>query len=347
MDNLDNKTSDKIISIVVPCYNSAAYMRRCIDSLLTGGKGVEILVVDDGSSDDTLKIAREYEKEHPDNVIAIHQENLGHGGAVMTGIKAASAPYFKVVDSDDWLDADAFKKVLRTLRKIIDHHMNVDAVVCNFVMVNQITGKKKTHGFRPFLPEDCVLTWDDVHRLPFGRYIMMHALIYRVDLLRTCGMNMPNHTYYVDDIYVYVPMHSVKLLYYLNVNLYHYAVGRQDQSVQEDIMIQRLDQLMKVNLIMLDSVQLSEITDKHQKQYLSNFFGIVTAITCSLLIKTGSEENLKKKEHLWKLIHKKDPAAFRMLRHSMAGILVNFPGGKAGRWFTIRIYNFSRKFFGY
>ena len=93
----------KLLSVAVPCYNSAAYMRRCVDSLLPGGEEVEILIIDDGSADDTLSIARDYEQKHPGVVRAIHQENAGHGGAINTALRHASGLYFKVVDSDDWV----------------------------------------------------------------------------------------------------------------------------------------------------------------------------------------------------------------------------------------------------
>ena len=106
----------KILSIAVPCYNSQEYMRKCVDSLLKGGEDVEILIVDDGSKDDTLKIARDYEEKYPTIVKAIHQENKGHGGAVNTGLAHATGLYFKVVDSDDWLNEEALKKALEVLK---------------------------------------------------------------------------------------------------------------------------------------------------------------------------------------------------------------------------------------
>ena len=104
----------KILSIAVPCYNSQEYMRKCIDSLLEGGEDVEILVVDDGSSDETAQIADEYAEKYPTIVKAIHQENGGHGEAVNTGIRNASGIYFKVVDSDDWVQKEAYLEILST-----------------------------------------------------------------------------------------------------------------------------------------------------------------------------------------------------------------------------------------
>ena len=105
----------KLLSVAVPCYNSQAYMRNCVDSLLEGGDLVEILIVDDGSKDDTGKIADEYAAKYPNIVKAIHQENGGHGEAVNTGIRNATGLYFKVVDSDDWVKEDAYLAILEKL----------------------------------------------------------------------------------------------------------------------------------------------------------------------------------------------------------------------------------------
>ena len=101
----------KLLSIAIPCYNSEAYMRNCIESLLPGGDEVEILIVDDGSTkDNTAQIADEYETRYPGICRAIHQENGGHGEAVNAGLRAATGIYFKVVDSDDWVNAEALQR---------------------------------------------------------------------------------------------------------------------------------------------------------------------------------------------------------------------------------------------
>ena len=110
----------KLLSIAVPCYNSEAYMRNCIESLLPGGEEVEIIIVDDGSTKDrTPQIADEYAAKYPTIVKVVHQENGGHGEAVNTGLKNSTGVYFKVVDSDDWLDAESYQKVLKKLGELV------------------------------------------------------------------------------------------------------------------------------------------------------------------------------------------------------------------------------------
>ena len=91
-------------------------MRRCIDSLLVGGEDVEILIINDGSTDKTGAIADEYEALYPNIVRAVHKENGGHGSGVNKGLDLAQGLYYKVVDSDDWLDKEAYLKLLAQLK---------------------------------------------------------------------------------------------------------------------------------------------------------------------------------------------------------------------------------------
>lgn len=134
----------KLLSIAIPCYNSEAYMEKCIESLLVGGEDVEILVVDDGSSDRTAEIADAYAAKYPTIVKAIHQENSGHGGAVNAGIRNAGGLYFKVVDSDDWVNKEAYEKILKTLEELIRGPKTVDLLISNFVYEKQGASRKRS-----------------------------------------------------------------------------------------------------------------------------------------------------------------------------------------------------------
>lgn len=138
----------KLLSIAVPCYNSQDYMRNCVDSLLEGGNLVEILIVDDGSKDDTAAIADEYAAKYPHIVKAIHQENGGHGEAVNTGIRNATGLYFKVVDSDDWVNKEAYLAILEKLREITGGPQTLDMMISNFVYEKQGAKRKKSCGIR-------------------------------------------------------------------------------------------------------------------------------------------------------------------------------------------------------
>ena len=140
----------KLLSIAIPCYNSQDYMEKCIESLLVGGEEVEILVVDDGSSDRTAEIADAYAAKYPTIVKAIHQENGGHGEAVNAGIRNATGLYFKVVDSDDWVNKEAYIKILETLYELLRGPQTVDLLISNFVYEKQGATRKKVMQCQPW-----------------------------------------------------------------------------------------------------------------------------------------------------------------------------------------------------
>lgn len=337
----------KLLSIAVPCYNSQDYMRHCVETLLPGGDEVEILVVDDGSKDDTAAIADELAAKYPGVVRAIHQENGGHGAAVMAGLKNATGLYFKVVDSDDWLDEKAYPHVLDTLRGFAAADgAPVDLLVCNYIYDKVGAKHKKVMEYRGVLPEGKPFGWAEAGHFRKGQYILMHSVIYRTQLLRDCRLDLPRHTFYVDNLYVYVPMRWVKTLYYLDVDLYHYYIGREDQSVNEAVMIRRIDQQIKVNKLMLEQVDLKSVQEPRLRKYLFNYLEIITTVSSILLIRGGEAEHLAKKRQLWKYIRTSDPWVYKKLRWGLFGIVMNLPG-KVGRSIAVTAYKISQKLVGF
>lgn len=338
----------KLLSIAIPCYNSEKYMRKCVESLLVGGVDVEILIVNDGSTrDKTAEIADEYAAKYPTIVKAIHKENGGHGSAVNAGIANASGLFFKVVDSDDWVKEEAFHQVLDTLRTLTGGPTALDMLVCNFVYEKEGEKRKKVMHYRHSLPVGEMFTWEDCKRFRKGHYILMHSVIFRTKLLKECSLWLPEHTFYVDNIYVFEPLPYVKNIYYLDVNLYRYYIGREDQSVNEGIMISRIDQQIKVNKIMIDYLvehQAEIRKSKRLNQYMKNYLEIVTTVSSVLLIRSGTEENLAKKEELWQYIKGKDRRLYRWLRHGIMGSAMNLPG-KGGRKFSVDAYHIAQKIY--
>lgn len=336
----------KLLSIAIPCYNSQEYMERCIKSLLPGGEDVEIIIVDDGSYDMTPEIADAYEKKYPKIIKTVHQENGGHGEAVNTGIKHATGLFFKVVDSDDWVDLVSYQKILDTLRNIAGSDHTLDMLVSNFVYEKEGAKHKKVMKYTSALKQDQIFTWSDVRHLRKGQYLLMHSVIYRTKLLRDCGLSLPKHTFYVDNLYVYEPLPYVKTIYYLNVDFYRYYIGRSDQSVNEDVMIQRIDQQIKVNKIMIEAYDLWKIPNKKLRKYMFNYLEIITVISTVLLIRSGTEENLEKKRELWRYIKQQDIRLFHHMRNGIMGNTMNLPG-RGGRKISIAAYKIAQKVVGF
>lgn len=338
----------KLLSIAIPCYNSEEYMRNCIESLLPGGEEVEIIIVDDGSAKDrTAEIADEYAAAYPGIVKAVHQENGGHGEAVNTGLKNATGLYFKVVDSDDWVDAESYRKVLQKLSELVHEGSAVDMMICNYVYEKQGAKRKKTVRYTTAFPQDQVFTWSDVKRFHLGQYILMHSVIYRTRMLQNCGLELPKHTFYVDNIFVYYPLPYVKTLYYMDIDLYRYFIGRADQSVNEQVMIGRIDQQIKVNKLMLDHYVNEKqriIANGKVRRYMLNYLDIVTTVSSVLLIRSELAENLEKKRALWNYIREKDKWVWMHLRFGILGNAMNLPG-KLGRKITVDGYKICQRIF--
>ena len=336
----------KLLSVAIPCYNSEAYMSNCIHSLLAGGEEVEIIIVDDGSRDGTAAIADEYAEKYPTIVKAVHQENGGHGEAVNAGLRNATGLYFKVVDSDDWVSISAYKEILKTLEKLAGAKPMVDMLISNFVYEKEGAKHKKVMSYRSAFPQDQVFTWDDVKFLHKGQYILMHSVIYRTKLLRECGLDLPKHTFYVDNIFVYHPLPHVKYLYYLDVNFYRYFIGRSDQSVNESVMIGRIDQQIKVNKIMIDAYDLTKIRNKKLKDYMVKYLAMMMTVSSIFLIKEGSEESLTKRAELWHYLKASSKGTFRLVNHQVLSRPMQIRG-KAGRKMLVWAYAISRKIYGF
>jgi len=335
----------KILSIIVPCYNSQAYMRRCVDSLLAGGDDVEIIIVNDGSTDGTAALADEYRRRIPQMVKVIHQHNKGHGGAINTGLCEAQGVFVKVVDSDDWVNLSAYKKTLKILTSFAPNE-RPDAFISNYVYEKAGKHRKTAIGYGNVFPQGCLFTWEDIGGFRIGQYLLMHALIYRRDVLQKCDLRLPENTFYVDNIYAYAPLRCVETMYYLNENLYRYFIGREGQSIQEKTMIRRIDQQLAVNRMMVEAIDLRDTDSDKKRAYLAHYMEIVTAVSSILLLIEGSRGSIVKKDALWRFIKDKDAVLYDRLRTGFLGRLLHIPS-RPGRYTAILVYKVLRKIVGF
>lgn len=336
----------KYISFTIPCFNSAEYMSKAIDSVLSAGDDVEVIVVDDGSKDNTFEIAKKYEEKYPDIVKAISQENGGHGSAVNTGIANATGKYFKVVDSDDWLDEQALNQILQQIKTFERQDMEVDMLIANYVYEKVGVKHKNVVRYKNALPQNEVFHWDSVGHFRVDQYILMHSVIYRTQLLKDINLILPKHTFYVDNIYVYTPLPYVQSMYYMDVDLYRYYIGRDDQSVNEQIMIKRADQQIFVTKTLIDEYRLSEVENEHRKKYMCKYLSIMMTVSSIVLIRSKDQENLRKKDALWEYLKNSDLETYKKLRYNIFGIVMNLPG-KIGRKISELFYLLARKVVGF
>ena len=335
----------KTITFAVPCYNSAAYMDKCVESLLACGDDIEILLVDDGSTkDDTAAVADRWQAEYPDIVRAIHQPNKGHGGAVNTGLANATGFYYKVVDSDDWLDSGAMKVLLEYMRTQIDAPVPCDMVVANYVYDKVDEGIQKSMGYTNVFPEGYEFGWDEVGTFLPSQYLLMHSVYYRTDLLRKMHLTLPEHTFYVDNIFVYEPLVYVRTICYFDLNVYHYFIGREDQSVNEKVMMGRMDQQLRVTRQMIDNVDPQTIRNRHLRHYLRNYLSMMMCICSVFLRMRGGEQDEQDLKDIWAYLKEKNPSLYRRVRTNVLNISTNLPT-ELGEKIGLGGYHIAQKIF--
>lgn len=321
-------------------------MEKAINSILPAGEDVEILIVNDGSTDKTRKIGKQYAERFPSIVKVINKENGGHGDAVNSGLSHASGKYFKVVDSDDWVDEDSLMKLLEVIRGFVREGSEVDMIVSNYVYEKAGMEHKKIIHYRNVLPQNEIFRWDDIGSFHLDQYILMHSVMYRTEMLKLCQLKLPKHTFYVDNIYVYYPLPHVRLLYYLDVDFYRYFIGREDQSVNEKIMISRVDQQIYVTKSMISMYDLRLIGSKKLRKYMINYLAIMMTVSSILCIRSKNAENLQKKKELWKYLRQMDYKIFLKIRYGILGQTMNLPG-RSGRKVSSMAYSVARRLIGF
>lgn len=336
----------KYISFAIPCYNSQDYMAHAIESILPGGEDIEIIIVNDGSKDRTSEIAHEYMEKYPTIIKVVDKENGGHGDAVNSGLMHAAGKYFKVVDSDDWVDEEALLKVLDTIKGFVKDESEVDMVIANYVYEKVGMTHKKVIRYDNVLPENQIFKWEDMGHFRLDQYILMHSVIYRTEMLKLCQLELPKHTFYVDNIYVYYPLPHVRTLYYMNVDLYRYFIGREDQSVNEKVMISRIDQQLFVTKKMISMYELRLIGSKKLRKYMVNYLAIMMTVSSILCIRSKKKENFEKKKELWAYLKKKDYRTYMKIRYGILGQTMNLPG-RSGRRVSSLAYTVARRLIGF
>ncbi|MBR7927749.1 glycosyltransferase family 2 protein [Aerococcaceae bacterium zg-ZUI334] len=220
--------NNKILSVVIPSYNCAEYLLETIPTFLdidtSLKERIEIIIVNDGSTDYTATVGEQFEQTNPNVVRLINKENGGHGSTINTGIKVAKGKYFKVVDGDDFVDSPNFEKLIRFLLEI-----DVDQVVTPYVNFFETTNQRQVDGVLSVKEKQ--ITSIDEFLKETGAIPAMHAIVYKTELLRDKGIQLYEHCFYVDMQYIVFPLQYVETVAYLNAPLYQYRLGNAGQSV--------------------------------------------------------------------------------------------------------------------
>lgn len=227
----------KILSICIPSYNMEEYLHRCVDSMLVEEvlDQLEIIIVNDGSKDGTLSIANDYKERHPQSVVVIDKPNGHYGSCINAALKVATGKYFRIVDADDWVDSNALVELIGVLNTL-----DVDCVCTNFSFrypngsrVEQLNVKyNEVFDLNHFdVPHEC---------------LRMHNLTFATELLHRIDYSQSEGVCYTDMEYVYFPLSCSQSIYFLDVSLYQYFLGRDGQSVDFNVLVKNNDHYLKV-----------------------------------------------------------------------------------------------------
>ena len=174
----------------------------------------------------------------------------------------------------------------------------------------------------------------------------MHSVMYRTEVLRQCGMVLPKHTFYVDNIFVYQPLPWVESIYYMDLDLYRYFIGRSDQSVNEKVMVGRVEQQVRVTRQMIAQPDLRKVRAAHPKlwRYMQSYLSMMMTISSVFLNIDGTPEKLGMKTELWEYLRTVDPALHHKLKYralSMVGVIPGYQGRKL----SVSLYRLARRIY--
>lgn len=329
----------KLLTVTVPCYNSQDYMEKCINSLLTGGERVEIIIIDDGSTDRTGEMADRYAESYPSVVRAVHQENGGHGEGINQGLRHATGTYFKTVDSDDWLQD--FPRFLDTL-ETVERQGGVDLFLTNYYYEHADGKGNRSINFSNALPQGRVFTWDETRPFRLDQILMIHTCTFRTEMLRQTGLQMPKHTFYEDNYMVYGNLRHARRMYYMDLDLYRYFIGRSGQSVQADVMTRRYAHQLKATELCFTSYHLDDLPERRQRRYCRHELFIMLAISVLYARLNGTAQAEQDLAELWRACREYDEAWAERFRRHIVLRLASVPG-KGGAAFVRALYKVAHR----
>lgn len=220
---------EKIITVTVPSYNAKDYLDRCLTSFITDceeiNNKIEVLIVNDGSTDETERVASQYVQKHPEMFRLINKENGGHGSGINTGIANANGKYFKIVDADDWVNVKEWKSFVQMLET-----QDVDVVASDYLCIQDETynvlKEKNAASDESVYHSVRIMSKGEITDV-----IKMHSMTIKTSILQKNKINIDEHCFYVDAEYITYPMPYIETVYYDKRFLYMYRLGRDGQSM--------------------------------------------------------------------------------------------------------------------
>ncbi|MBO4835819.1 MAG: glycosyltransferase family 2 protein [Lachnospiraceae bacterium] len=291
----------KQLTIAVPAYNSEKFLHICLDSMAGLDDRLEIIVINDGSTDGTLRVANEYQQKYPDQITVIDKENGGHGSGINAGLEIAQGRFYKVVDSDDWIETENLKKILDALER-----SNADAVVTGYKSVNVRSGN--VIEYPVLIPDED----DSEEAQTYGTEISMetfamifdematsysfHGLCYRTDFLRGMDFSVSEKVFFEDQEYAILPFLSVETILLLPYFFYDYQIGSAGQSVDFRNQARRANDLKQVYTKMMDHYHFNKPQEDYQMRFFIKRLAISLVSYYAVVLVKSDDKTMGRKE---------------------------------------------------
>lgn len=237
--NQDN--TPKTLTFIIPCYNSSETLKDCLDSLYDTQvlEEIEVLIVNDGSTDNTSEIAAEFAERHP-SFRLIDKENGGHGSVINLASGIAQGKYLKVLDSDD--KVTNLKQYVTALREV-----NVDVVLTHFNAIDFRTGHTRPYNMSN-VDFGRIYTFEEFwsHKKDIYQVMGLHGITYRSDFYRSCNLKLSERISYEDQEFATIPFINVKTVLPVDLYVYVYYIGYPGQSIADANQVKRLPQMEMV-----------------------------------------------------------------------------------------------------
>lgn len=269
---------EKILSIIIPTYNMATLLPRCLDSLTASGvlDDLDILVVNDGSTDSSRAVAYSYAERYPQSIKVVDKKNGNYGSTINAALPLAVGEYVKVLDSDDWFDSQALAKYVAELKSL---EQEVDVSVTHFLMIHEggrtETVKYQNYGREPYTYGK-VYNLDKVLGDGFIRYFLMHSLTYRTQLLRDHGYRQTEGISYTDIQWSSYPFFWAGSIVFHDLVVYRYNMDREGQTMDPAVIRKSLPQLERMTMDLMDFYRKADMSDLSEarvgflRQYFKN-----------------------------------------------------------------------------
>ena len=252
----------KLLSISIATYNSALVINECLDSIVKSKyiDLIEVLVIDDGSKDNTRDIVQTYVKKYPKSVFLVKKDNGGYGSVVNTSIQIATGKYFKTVEGDDWVNTKGLDRLIEKLDKL-----DVDIIVNNYEEI--VNDKKKYVDINNRNQYNKILNFNEINKKQVFR---IQSMTIKLDIIKLIKYKISEHRFYVDSEYVFFSMIYAKNIIFLNDIVYQYRLGQDGQSVSIDNISIHFKDLMYIieKLLGIYCEVEDNIQDKSKKIYL-------------------------------------------------------------------------------